>query len=129
MNCVVVYRKSTDLIWAEADTSISADDGSHSAEAGMTTPPTQDKAAEEMPIEAAATPTGMCLYENEKVKVLMMSYAAAPEPGTNLLAEIEAELAEFVAPGEDINLPVEMEVPKVIRDAKRTHQQFWGSSW
>ena len=46
--------------------------------------------------------------------MLVESYAGAPELGTNLLAEIEVELAEFTTPGEDINLPVQTEVPEVI---------------
>ena len=50
-----------DLIWEKAGMSASTDGGSHSAEAGMTTPPSQDKAVEETPAIATDAPTGMCL--------------------------------------------------------------------
>ena len=40
---------------------------------------------------------------------MVVSYVAAPEPGTNLLAEIEAELESFVEAGANINLPAQEE--------------------
>ena len=54
-------RRSADLIWEEASTSASADGGRHSAEAGMTVPSSQDKAAEEVSTDTAIAPTGKYL--------------------------------------------------------------------
>ena len=106
INHVVTYMISTNLVWGEAGTSASAEGGSHSAETRMTALPPQDKATEEVSVDAAsaASPTGMCLVNTRVVEVLMESYAAAPELGTNLLAEIEAEVENFTALEDEINL-------------------------
>ena len=51
-----------------------------------------------------------------------MSYRAAPEPGTNHLAEIEAELEGFVAPEAEVDLPAQEEEQNVVPERAENAQ-------
>ena len=53
---------------------------------------------------------------------MVVSYAAAPEPGTNLLAEIEAELESFVEAGANIDLPAQEEEQTVAPERTENAQ-------
>jgi hypothetical protein len=69
-----VRRKSTDLTWEEAGTSMAADGRSRSAETEMTAPPPQDQSTKDVSVTEASAAAGLCLLRSKVVKSLIASF-------------------------------------------------------